>query len=322
MIAPTWHLRRLTGLDRLWRVQTLRRLTQAGVAGFIAAVVANHLLAGEGRNAASGEAFCPFGGLETLYTYVTTGGTVISHTHLSNLVILVAVLALTVVARGAFCGWLCPFGALQEWLHAGSVWLRRRVPPLRRLTKRLETWAGGPIRPVYVATPARPTIAQLLDRWLRLLKYVILAWALIGAAVTGTMVIRGVDPWAALITVGEPAGIGGLIVLAIVAVASLFVNRPWCRYACPLGAAIGLIGQVSPLRLQRQGDQCLGCSLCHRACPMGLAVERMSDVTSPDCIMCLECAGSCPNEATGALGLKLVLPVRTPAPAPLPGGDN
>ncbi|NTU85070.1 MAG: 4Fe-4S binding protein [Chloroflexales bacterium] len=112
---------------RLDRTQALRRLTQLGVVGFIGLVAWQHIVYGD--TTASPEAFCPFGGLETLYTYLSSGGRTISHTHLSNLALLLAVAVTAVVARGAFCGWLCPFGSIQEWVHDFSRWLQRRVPP-------------------------------------------------------------------------------------------------------------------------------------------------------------------------------------------------
>jgi polyferredoxin len=115
--------RRPAGLARLWRVQTLRTLVQAGFALFILYTLVIHAVVGESGSliTASPEAYCPFGGIETLYTYLSSGGSFVSHTHLSNLVLFGAVLLLAVVTRGAFCGWVCPFGALQEWLYTAST---------------------------------------------------------------------------------------------------------------------------------------------------------------------------------------------------------
>lgn len=284
---------------------------QAGFALFILATVVIHLLVGEegGVITTSAEAYCPFGGLEALYTFVSSGGTLVSHTHLSNLVILASVLLLTVVARGAFCGWICPLGAIQEWLYAGSAWLQRRIPPLGRSMRALKARAG--------ATPARrfdqrgaPTLLARIDGWLRYGRYVVLAWALLGAAAYGTMVFRDYDPWAALLTIGELELTGGTIVLTIVLIASLFVERPWCRYACPLGAAIGLAGKLSPLRIERAGPACAGCALCNSACPVGLPIDTRSAITDASCIMCLRCVDTCPKH--GALDLRLTIPGLAP----------
>src|SRR4030065_1553054 len=95
-----------------------------------------------------------------------------------------------------------------------------------------------------------------LDRYLRLVKYGVLAWAVIGAAVYGFMVFRDYDPWAALINIAEFSFTPGIVVLGIILVASFFVERPWCRYACPLGAASGLLGKFSPVYIKREPNAC------------------------------------------------------------------
>ncbi|MBK9714796.1 MAG: hypothetical protein IPO81_26370 [Kouleothrix sp.] len=70
--AAPWRAR----LGRLWNIQTLRLVTQAGFTLFILATVALHLLVGEegGVITTSAEAYCPFGGFEALYTFVSSGG--------------------------------------------------------------------------------------------------------------------------------------------------------------------------------------------------------------------------------------------------------
>jgi polyferredoxin len=90
-------------------------------------------------------------------------------------------------------------------------------------------------------------------------------------------------------------------------VSSLFVERPWCRYACPLGAASGLLGKLSPVYLTREAEACKTCKICTNACPMGLQIHSATTITSVDCIGCPECAGACLRE--GAMEVKLGLPL-------------
>ena len=120
------------------RVRWARRGTQAVVVGFVAWQVAGHVRNG----AASGEALCPFGGFETLWTYVTTGR-MVQHTQPASLVLAVAVIVLALTSRGAFCGWLCPFGAFQEWLHTTAQAVADRVPPLRRVRRAITVRSNG-----------------------------------------------------------------------------------------------------------------------------------------------------------------------------------
>ena len=285
---------RRTGLAALWSHHTFRRLTQLGVLLFIAFIALRHTLVGEAGAAitASWEAYCPMGGLESLYKFIASGGAFIQHTHLSNMVVLVAALVVALVARNGFCGWLCPFGFIQDMVASFSAFVQKRVRPVRRAVKALKTKGAR---------------LAVLDRYLRFLKYGVLAWAVIGAAVYGFMVFRDYDPWAALWNLLELSLTVGTIVLGIVLVASLFVERPWCRYACPLGAATGLVGKLSPFYLKREASACTACAICTKACPVGLPVHTATTIKHADCMSCLECVGNCPRE--GALELKLGVPV-------------
>ncbi|MGB3219754.1 MAG: hypothetical protein WBD79_20355, partial [Anaerolineae bacterium] len=80
---------RRKGLAAWLTHHTFRRLAQLGVFLFILFIAVQHLLVGEesGTVTASWEAYCPMGGLETMVKYLTTGGSFVSHTHLSNIVL-------------------------------------------------------------------------------------------------------------------------------------------------------------------------------------------------------------------------------------------
>jgi len=282
------------GLEALLSHRMFRRLMQLGVFLFIAFIAIRHLLAGESGATitASWEAYCPMGGLETLFKYVSSGGSYVPHVHLSNMVVLGATLVVALLARNAFCGWLCPFGFVQDMISSFSAFIQKRLPAVRKAVKTLKKRGAG---------------LAVLDRYLRFLKYPVLVWAVFGAAAYGFMVFRDFDPWAALWNLLELSVAAGTIVLAIVLVASLFVERPWCRYACPLGAATGLVSKLGPLYLKRDAKACTACAICTKACPMGLPVHSATTIKSADCIGCLECVGECPRE--GALELKLGIPV-------------
>lgn len=282
------------GFRKLLTHRSFRRFSQIAFAAFILFITLQHIIVGEdsGIVTASPEAYCPFGGLETLYKYITSGGATVSHTHLSNVVLLVATLAVAVFARNAFCGWVCPLGFIQELIHSFSVFLQKKLPGLRRLMSRLR---------------ANTRVLSAVDRYLRLVKYGVLIWSVGGAAYYGYMVFRDVDPWSALLSLGEFSFTPGLVVLVITLVASFFVDRPWCRYACPLGAATGLLGKLSPFYLKREENACTSCAICTKACPMGLPVHQATTIKQADCISCLECVGSCPRK--GALEVKLGLPL-------------
>ncbi|WP_088284273.1 4Fe-4S binding protein [Kineosporia sp. A_224] len=274
------------------RVRLARHGTQAVVVGLVVWQVVQHARSG----AASAEAFCPFGGFETAWTWVTTGRTV-AHVHTANLVLAAAVVVLALVGRGFFCGWLCPLGTLQGLVHAAGRAVGDRVAPLRRLRRRLGQ--GAP-----AARWGR------VDRVLRWGRWLVLGWAVGGAALTGTMVFREVDPWVAVLSVVEFEISTAFVVLLVTLVASVVVERPFCRYACPLGAAQSLLGRLSPIAVQRDASACLGCDLCNRACPMGIPVNTRTRVTDTTCLGCLECVAACPSEKGLALTVALPFPGR------------
>ncbi len=292
--APGAVKARRKGWERLANPQTLRRITQLGFFAFIAFIAVRHVLVGEAGATitASWEAYCPLGGLETLYKFITSGGSFVSHTHLSNIVVLVAALLTALLARNDFCGWVCPLGFIQDMISRFSAKVQKRFKPVRRAVKTLKTRAG---------------FLAVVDRPLRLLKYAVLAWAVTGAAVYGVLVFRDYDLWAALLNLTELSLGFGTVVLGVILVGSLFVERPWCRYACPLGAATGLVSKLSPVYLKREGSACKSCAICSKSCPMGLSVHTADTIKSRECIGCLECVETCPR--SGALELKVGLPL-------------
>lgn len=273
------------------QIRWTRHAVQTGVVLAVAGVVWKHALAGSGSTSA--EAFCPFGGFETAWTWLTTGRTV-AHVHPANLALAGIVVVLALAARGMFCGWVCPLGSVQEAIHAGADRVVSRVPALRRLRRRT----------------ASNVWLRRVDRVLRYGRYVVLAWAIGGAALTGAMVFRGLDPWIALLSVVEFELSTAFVVMLGVLLLSVVVERPFCRYACPLGALQGLVGLVSPLAVQRDASSCLGCDLCNQACPMGIDVNQTTRVTDTACIGCLECVAACPSRE--ALALTVSLPRRVP----------
>lgn len=280
------------GFAALKGIQGARRAVQLLVLAIVGnLVIAKWMSAEAGGTVTSAEALCPFGGLETLYTFVTTG-TFVPHVHAANVVLAVAVLVLALLARGAFCGWICPLGFMQDIVAGASAFVQRRVPAAHRAMRAIHR-AAAPL--------------SFLDRPLRLLKYAVLAWAVGGAAVFGVMVFRDVDPWNAFLEVGTGSVGFGLVVLVLTLVGSLFTDRPWCNYACPLGAANGLVAKLSPVRLERSAAACVDCNLCSRSCPMKIDVAKATKVTSLDCIGCLECVEACPR--VGALELHVGLPI-------------
>ena len=244
------------------------------------------------------EAFCPFGGVESLWGLFTNGQYACALGAL-NLSILLAVLALVLIAKKAFCSWACPVGFIGELLArlGGRVWRRR---------------------------PKVPTVWN--DR-LKLLRYVVLVLALVFTAKTSELVLRGFDPYF-LIFSGFGHGSSGwisVVVLGLTMVGMFLVPMFFCRYLCPLGAVFDPLSRIGWMRIRREAAHCNGCGRCDRACLHAIPVQKLTTITHRDCTNCLECVDAC--DAPGpALGISFG-PVRGGAvagtvPESLPAGAS
>lgn len=274
------------------RVKITRHFMQTAITGWVLWLIWDKYR--HEVSSSSPESFCPFGGFETAWTWLTTGKTV-SHTHTSNLVLAGVVIILALAARGFFCGWLCVLGSIQEAIRGVGVAIRNRVPILRKSGKYINQ---------------RFSFLHNVDHILRFFRYAVMVWAITGAAITGSMVWRTYDPWKAFLTVLDFEFSTGIVVLLVLMVMSLFMDRPFCRYICPLGAVQGIISKISPVSIERNSEKCIDCDLCNKACPMKLPVSTRTRVNDASCIGCLECVVACPSR--DALALTFTFPRKSP----------
>ena len=234
-----------------------------------------------GASLTSVEKYCPFGGLETAYALLARRRFTCAAGEL-NLALFLAVVALALVARKAFCGWACPLGAVLEWTG--------------RLSKRLtgRTSFEGVWR-----VPPR------VDLGLRVgLRLAVLALILAATWTTGELLFRGYDPYYVLFSAnGHDVRGWSYALLAAVLVLAFVLPLSWCRYLCPLGTVLGPFSSAGLLRLARSGASCTGCGACDRSCPQSIPVSRLEEVRTGECTLCLECTGVCPS--AGTLSLRL-----------------
>jgi ferredoxin len=247
------------------RIKRTRRLVQAGF--LLLTLVGVYVVRG------NAEAWCPFGGVEALYTYWREGNMLCS-LGVSNLYILAAVLLITLLFRRAFCGYLCPIGTISDWL--GSLGRRLGFRPAK--------------------------VPPVLDRALALLKYAVLGIVLFITYRAGELLFRGFDPCYALIgRHGEDITIWAYVVSGLIVVGSLLVAMPFCRWLCPLAAVLHPFSRFSLTRIRRDAESCLDCTECSQACPMAIPVHRVKEVTAARCLSCLNCVEACPAEKFGAV---------------------
>lgn len=224
------------------------------------------------------DALCPFGGIETMWALVWQA-TFLQRIAASSVVLLGIVLVIAVVFRRSFCGYICPFGALQEWFGRGG-----------RLI-----WKKG-----------LPQVPKWLDRPARYFKYIVLVVFVALTWTTATLAIRPYDPWVAFMHLSSSSLVSaitteftvGFIVLGVALAGSFVYDRFFCKYLCPMGAFLAIISPLSVFKVRRDADTCTDCRACDRACPVNIKVSEVETVKDPECIDCSLCVNACPVKDT------------------------
>lgn len=171
--------------------------------------------------------------------------------------------SLFIWGRGVFCGWLCPFGALQEMLG----WIAKRL--------HIPQWK----------------IADSSHRRLQWLKYLILIGLVPTAFYSLTLAERlaEIEPFKTSITLffvrSWPFVLYAMCLLGL----GLFVHKFYCRYVCPLGAGLAMLGKFHLFSWLKRIDACgKPCQHCKNHCEIG-AIKRDGRIDYGECIQCLEC---------------------------------
>lgn len=189
---------------------------------------------------------------------------------------LLATVPATVLVGKFFCGFFCSFGAVQDLLWLGSHRLRALFPGKRNLKK--------------------------ADRIFRFAKYAVLFYFIIFIW-SGVTAVKTAGPWQVFgqyVSFGHWPGlkpllsVGGVLLLFIF-IGSLFVQRFFCRYFCPMGAIYSLISQTSFLKIDKPREECGKCHLCTSKCTMGMDLTKKDRIAGGECISCQKCVSWCPK---------------------------
>ena len=217
---------------------------------------------------------CPIGSLQAVIS---------SRKYRFSFYVLGLIMLFGLVLGRLVCGFLCPFGLVQDLLH--------KIP----------------IKKIKVNEKA--------DKVLRYLKYVVLAVLVILLPILVRDDFNMGETWFCRLVcpAGTMAGIPLILanpvlksiigflfswkmcLLLIVLISSTLIHRPFCRYLCPLGAIYGLFSRFSLYQMQLDKTKCIGCLKCEQSCPM--QVKCTKDINTAECIRCGKCKAACPVHA-------------------------
>lgn len=197
--------------------------------------------------------------------------------------------------RGVFCGWLCPFGTLQELTNH----LARRLG-----IKQIEIPFG-------------------LHERLWMIKYVVFVGILAVSlrSILGAFQLAEIEPFKTAITMKFMREWPFVIYAGLLVLAGLFVERFYCRYLCPLGAALALPARIRMFEWLKRYRECGSeCHVCARRCTVQ-AIHPLGQINPNECIYCLKCQANYFDQET-CLHLKKRAQRRQPLTPPKPAGET
>ncbi|WML34760.1 4Fe-4S binding protein [Clostridium sp. OS1-26] len=201
---------------------------------------------------------------------------------------IVGFLTLMGVTMGRFiCGWLCPFGLIQELLN--------KIPsPKFKVSKRFEKlkYLKYIILLVFVILLPMFWVNDVGMGSPTFCKYICPAGTLEGG-IPLTLLDTSLRSAVGFLFAWK------LTLLIITIILSIIIFRPFCRFICPLGAIYSIFNPISIYRLKIDKDKCTSCGACTKKCKMDIEVYKKPN--SLECIRCGECKSACSQGAIKTL---------------------
>ena len=187
-------------------------------------------------------------------------------------------LALGVVFGRAVCGYVCPFGLLQELIY--------RLPSPKRQLPKPFTYIKYVLLVIFVLM-----LPALLNDQYGIGSPTFCKYICPAGTLEGGIPILMTHPELRK----EPGGIFSLkmAILVLTIVGCIVCCRFFCKVMCPLGAIYGICNKVSICHVHVEQTKCISCGLCHIICPMD--VDPSKNPKSAECIRCGKCASACPK---------------------------
>lgn len=193
-------------------------------------------------------------------------------------------LAVGVIFGRFICGWLCPFGLIQDLIY--KIPLNKKYHLLKG-DSYLKFLKYGILVIFVILFPL--FVLDITDlgqpgfcKWICPSGTIMAGWPLV-------LINKGIRNSIGFLFAWKSIILAGLLFL------SLLVYRPFCRYLCPLGAIYGFFNPISFYRFRINENNCIKCSKCKRTCKFNISVYDTPN--SMECIRCGDCIKVCPQKA-------------------------
>ena len=227
------------------------------------------------------EAFLPISALVSFKHLLLTRE--INDVHPSALVLFLIICTTALVAKKSFCSWICPVGLLSDGLATLHNFLFKKF-------LKLPKWVDIPLRSI---------------------KYVIAGffiWSIFFNMPANALEQFIQSPYNTfadikMLKLFTEISSTSLWVITALVVLSILIRNFWCRYLCPYGAILGVLGRFSLGSIRRNESNCIRCGKCEAVCPGNISILKKITIHSLECSACQRCVETCPSK--DAIGFSL-----------------
>jgi len=200
-------------------------------------------------------------------------GLLIAGLYMNLRMVIMILLPATLLFGNFFCGWVCPYGTIQEFFGA----IGKRI-----LKKKMK-------------------MPKSVQKYLQLTRYALMVVMTVGIAVTFFDAINSYKVLMRL-NISNITLTLSVIIMISFALISIIFERPFCNYFCTEAVKYGVISLPRIFTIKRNENSCISCGKCDKACPMNISISDKSHVRNGQCINCFECTCACPVDETLTYG--------------------